>query len=85
MQPTKKASRSEMIQRHESPDYGAFEEGAAEPANFGSTSGPSPISMRLSRPLLDALDRLAASQHRKRSNLIQHILWEYVHANDEPN
>jgi hypothetical protein len=41
-----------------------------------------PISIRLSPPLIERLDRLAAREHRKRSNLIQHILWEYVHAND---
>jgi Ribbon-helix-helix protein, copG family len=41
-----------------------------------------PISIRLSAPLIERLDRLAAREHRKRSNLIQHILWEYVHAND---
>jgi hypothetical protein len=41
-----------------------------------------PVSIRLSAPLLERLDRLAQAQHRKRSNLIQHILWEYVHAHD---
>jgi len=41
-----------------------------------------PISVRLSTPLIERLDRLAEGQHRKRSNLIQHILWEYVHAHD---
>jgi hypothetical protein len=38
----------------------------------------SPVSVRLSAPLLEALDRLAQKQHRKRGNLIQHILWEYI-------
>ena len=42
-------------------------------------TGPVPISMRLSKPLLERLDRIAAREHRKRSNLIQHILWSYVH------
>jgi molybdopterin-guanine dinucleotide biosynthesis protein A len=37
-----------------------------------------PVSVRLSAPLLEALDRLAQKEHRKRGNLIQHILWEYV-------
>lgn len=41
-----------------------------------------PISIRMSEPLVERLDRLAALQHRKRSNLIQHILWEYVHAHE---
>lgn len=40
----------------------------------------SPISVRLSAPLLESLDRLAQSEHRKRGNLIQHILWEYIRA-----
>ncbi len=42
-------------------------------------AGPPPISLRLSTPLVEALDRIARSEDRKRSNLIQHILWEYVH------
>jgi hypothetical protein len=37
-----------------------------------------PTSVRLSAPLLESLDRIAARQHRKRGSLIQHILWEYV-------
>jgi len=40
-----------------------------------------PTSLRLSAPLLEAIDRLAALEHRKRGNMIQHILWEYVHRN----
>jgi len=44
-----------------------------------ATSG-SPFSVRLSEPLLDRLDRLAAKDNRKRGNLIQHILWEYIRA-----
>jgi hypothetical protein len=39
---------------------------------------PTPFSVRLSAPLLEALDALAQRQHRKRGNLIQHILWEYI-------
>jgi hypothetical protein len=42
----------------------------------------SPTSVRLSAPLLERLDRIAESQGRKRSNLIQHVLWEYVRAKD---
>jgi hypothetical protein len=29
------------------------------------------------------LDRIAAHEHRKRGNLIQHILWRYVHELDD--
>jgi hypothetical protein len=42
-----------------------------------------PVSVRLSVPLLEHLDRIAAAQHRKRGNLIQHVLWEFVRAYDE--
>ncbi|HZY98125.1 MAG TPA: ribbon-helix-helix protein, CopG family [Candidatus Baltobacteraceae bacterium] len=45
-------------------------------------SGLAPISIRLSEPLLARLDRIASREHRTRSNLIQHILWEYVHEPD---
>jgi hypothetical protein len=48
----------------------------------GSTATPSPISLRLSVPLLRQLDRIAEEQHRKRGNLIRHILWEYVRAHE---
>lgn len=42
-------------------------------------AGPAPISIRLSEPLLQRLDKMAAREHRTRSNLIQHVLWEYIH------
>jgi hypothetical protein len=29
---------------------------------------------------VEALDLLAAAQHRKRANLVQHVLWDYVFA-----
>jgi hypothetical protein len=45
---------------------------------IGQRSSGAPISVRLSAPLLERLDRLAAAEHRKRGNLIQHILWQYV-------
>jgi hypothetical protein len=38
----------------------------------------SPISLRLSAPLLDRIDRLAVTEGRTRSNLIQRILWEHI-------
>jgi hypothetical protein len=41
-----------------------------------------PLSIRLSSTLLERLDASATTQHRKRSNLIQHILWEYVRAQE---
>lgn len=44
----------------------------------GGSHTNAPTSIRLSAPLLEAIDRLAASEHRKRGNMIQHILWEYV-------
>jgi len=43
---------------------------------IGQRSSSAPISVRLSAPLLERLDRLAAAEHRKRGNLIQHILDE---------
>jgi len=82
MRTPKKLSREQMIRRHESPGYDAFD-GAAKTASAGTIPSAPPISIRLSRPLLDALDRMADRQHRNRSNLIQHILWEHVHAHDE--
>ncbi len=47
------------------------------------TRSESPVSVRLSAPLLEALDKLSREQHRKRGNLIQHILWEYVQAHSK--
>jgi hypothetical protein len=48
------------------------------------SKSPTPISVRLTQPLLKALDGLAEQQHRKRGNLIQHILWEYVKSHSAP-
>jgi predicted transcriptional regulator len=39
-----------------------------------------PISIHMSEPLVERLDRIAEAQHRPRSSLIQQILWEYVYA-----
>ena|GEM_PF-2958853 len=44
----------------------------------GGGSAHAPISIRLSAPLLKELDRLARKDHRPRSSLIRHVLWEYV-------
>ena len=38
-----------------------------------------PITFRASAPLLERLDALAQKEHRTRANLIQHILWSYLH------
>ena len=40
--------------------------------------GTAGTSVRLSIPLLRILDIMAKEQHRTRSNLIQHILWDFV-------
>jgi hypothetical protein len=47
----------------------------------GGSRVSAPTSIRLSAPLLEAIDRLATQEHRKRGNMIQHILWEYVYRN----
>jgi hypothetical protein len=52
----------------------------AERVEGKANAGPAPISIRLTKPLLDRLDRIAADEHRTRSNLIQHALWTYVNA-----
>ena len=80
MRITKKMSREEMIKRHESGDYDGNRSWQVVKVKGSALS---PISLRLSRPLLEALDRSAERQHRNRSNLIQHILWEYVHSVDK--
>jgi hypothetical protein len=41
-------------------------------------SPTAPISLRLSAPLLERIDRLAVTEGRIRSNLIQHILWQHI-------
>lgn len=82
MPTTKKVTREEMVARHEDPDYDFFEGKGDDDIERVTVKGGSgrlpPISIRLSEPLLERLDRIAASEHRNRSNLIQHILWEYV-------
>ncbi len=76
----KKMSREEMIAIFESPDFDLEEAGFVEVDPGPRITAPPPISIRISPPLLEALDRDAKLQHRSRSNLITHILWEYVHA-----
>jgi hypothetical protein len=47
----------------------------------GSARGPGPTSpVRLSEPLLDALDAICERDGRKRGNLIANVLWDYVRA-----
>ncbi len=56
---------------------------AAAEAVRGAPYPNAPVSVRLSAPLLERLDRIAAAQHRKRGNLIQHVLWEFVRLHDD--
>lgn len=42
-----------------------------------------PITFRASAPLRQKLDEIARTQHRTRGNLIQHILWTYIHERAE--
>jgi hypothetical protein len=46
-------------------------------------SDTAPISLRLSAPLLERIDKLADREGRSRSNLIQRILWGYVRGGKE--
>jgi hypothetical protein len=73
--------------KHASSDDALVEESQVETIRRSTlvrgapNSNPNPpISIRMSPPLVERLDRIAAAQHRSRSSLIQHILWEYVHA-----
>lgn len=43
-----------------------------------------PVSFRASSPLLAALDRVAEKDRRTRANLIQYVLWQYIHENSDP-
>ncbi|MBC5809433.1 MAG: ribbon-helix-helix protein, CopG family [Candidatus Eremiobacteraeota bacterium] len=36
------------------------------------------VSVRLSKELLARIDHIADLEHRKRSNLIRHVLWDFV-------
>jgi hypothetical protein len=41
-----------------------------------------PITIRMMPDLVEHLDRIAAAQHRSRSSLIQHVMWEYALGQD---
>ena len=56
-----------------------------EVAVASAPASGSPFSLRLSAPLLQRLEVLARGQHRKRGDLIQQILWEYVSARTAPD
>lgn len=82
MPTTKKLTHEEMIARHEGDGYDPFEsrsEREVQRVTGKSGAASAPISMRLSTQLLQRLDKVAHQQHRSRSNLIQHILWAYLH------
>lgn len=82
MPATKKNTRAEMAARHEDHGYDPFDDKSAsdiERVIGKRVAGSVPTSLRISKPLLERLDRIAIKQHRSRSNLIQHILWAYVH------
>ena len=78
---TKKKSRDDIIREVETTSK-VSEIERAEVVAGRRASGHPPTSVRLSAPLLERLDRIAEKEGRKRGNLIQHILWEYVHARD---
>jgi hypothetical protein len=59
------------------------EVGKAERVVGKPGAGSAPVSIRLSKPLLERLDLIAGREHRTRANLIQHILWTYVHQSDD--
>jgi hypothetical protein len=48
-------------------------------------SSTQPVTFRASAPLLERLDAMAEKEHRTRANLIQHILWSYVHDQEGAN
>lgn len=77
---THTASEIERTERLLNEDQTAFLERGEFVRGEPATRAPGPTSVRLSKPLLDAIDALAQTQDRKRGNLIQHILWEYVRA-----
>jgi hypothetical protein len=71
-----KKTRREMLghlERSHATEIANAEIVAVRPGRYDA-----PISVRLSEPLLKRLDRIAAKENRKRGNLIQHVLWEYV-------
>ncbi len=74
MATTTKKNRSEMeaeLARSQAPDI--------ERAEVVRGAATQPITFRASAPLLERLDALAQKEHRTRANLIQHILWSYLH------
>lgn len=77
MAPTGKRTRADMeaeLGRSQSEEIGR-----AETVRAASTQ---PVTFRASAPLLARLDELAAQEHRTRANMIQHILWSYIHGEE---
>lgn len=56
-----------------------------EAAQITRGTSTQPVTFRASSPLLERLDALAEREHRTRANLIQHILWMYVHEQEIAN
>jgi hypothetical protein len=58
----------------------------AEPVKVGEKDhrdGKQVITFRASEPLILALDKCAADEHRNRGSLIRHALWTYLHAKSD--
>ena len=79
MAATVKKSHTEMEAELEQDQSAEIER--AEVVRGASTQ---PVTFRASAPLLARLDDLAAKEHRTRANMIQHILWSYIHAAEHP-
>lgn len=56
-----------------------------ERAEVVRASATQPITFRASAPLLERLDALAQKEHRTRANLIQYILWSFIHEQESGN
>lgn len=77
MATTTKKTRNEM-----EADLARSQAADIERAEVVRGSATQPITFRASAPLLERLDALAEREHRTRANLIQHILWSYIHEHE---
>jgi hypothetical protein len=80
MSSAKKFAREATIARHEDADYDVFSKKGESDVErvVGKGAAAPPVSVRLSKPLLDGLEAVARNEYRSRSNLTQRILWAHV-------
>ncbi len=76
------ATTTKKTQREAEADLNRSQAEDIEKSEVVRGASTQPVTFRASAPLLERIDALAEKEHRTRANLIQHILWTYIHEHE---